>query len=478
MAIVDNPTNLLVPIHLDALVVNNNIDPLWKDTSMALKNLADYTFCRGLGYYLEKKATEGPDDDATGEIMPKGMHLHWILPDALRKGKIKNNESAITFPAAPNRWLIVRMDEDQQFRSWVLESDHLNSDEEARLNWINNPTVKVGGKEVTALEAIAIGNVVPLADWTEPGKGEVDLTVVAPGNPDFAASYMTCRNVFGFYDDMKTDKGGYIAEGTRLTYQVYGWYADGEHTLLEGVDKIEQLAGRLKELGWVIKDADTLTVVPDNIVFHAMSQSVLWSSKPDSNIPSTSTIDIGIGNTTSEALASLLSRKTTTSQSEIPNKLLAAYQFKSLLDKGIEGNGLNLLKKQMHARSFSPVDGGVYFAIEPAEKETADMRTDKDTSNLPFPVEVADCLDALNYLQHEYDADFNKLTSLQALLFALRYKKAFGRSRDGQSETFPTQEWERIQKEIDTATVNARSQIEALIPKLDAARKKNTARTC
>ena len=477
MAKVENPVSLLVPIHLDALVVNKNVNPLWKDTSMKLSNLDNnkYTYCRGLGYYLEKKATDKPsdgsDDDDDDDIMQTGVHLHWILPDALRKGKLKNDKSTILFPPAPNRWLVVRIGQDYEVRSWIVESDHLNTAEEAKLNWIKDITQEKNGTKTTTLEAIAIGNVVPFADWDEPGEGEINLTVIAPGNPEFAASYMNCRNVFGFYDDMKTDAGRDIKAGTLLTYQVYGWYADSSKTLLDDVKTIGDLPAKLTELGWALKDADKLTEVPGNIIFHAMVQSVVWQAEPASRVPSPGNIDIGIGNSTSEALAALLRKKVVTSESTIPNKLLAAYQFKSLQDKGLEGNGLDLLKKQMHARSFSPVDGGTYFDILPKEKNGDKIQTDKDTTNLPFPVQVSDCLIALNIMQREYDDKFNELTSLQAALYALKFKKAFSLSAERGTGGIPEDELNNIQAKIDADTIAARGRIKALITNLDAARK-------
>lgn len=416
---------MLVPIHLDAFVVNKN-KSLWKDVSLSLDNLKPVSYGKfaGLGFYLEKEIEPGVRANALGN----GVHLHWTLPDAFRKGKY-TDDGSLVFPPAPNRWLVVRTDSAQQIKTWIVESDCLNEDKKAACNWIKE------NKEAQTIIPISIGNKIAFKDWKKDKIGEVPLTIMAPGNPDFAASYIHCKNVFGLYDDMTDADGKGIKperpySDTGFTYQVFGWFADStENPLAAAPDPKktakENFAGTMDKLGWVLPGASNIADadLPKNIICHAMVASVLWKdgdlSKPPTHV------NIGIGNSSAEALASLLKDNLKSTELAVPDMLLSAFQYKALVDHGIEGNGLNLLDKKKHARSFLPVDGGTHWVIEAKPKENGPDNKDDQVGMAPFPDKVSTTLLNLNNLQKSYDAAFNKLKSLQAELYALKYKKAF-----------------------------------------------------
>src|SRR5207237_9528961 len=64
--------------------------------------------------------------------MPQGIHLHWHLPAALRRGAY-DEAGRLEVPRAPDRWLLTRVLVRQagsqapsaSLRSWVVESDYL-----------------------------------------------------------------------------------------------------------------------------------------------------------------------------------------------------------------------------------------------------------------------------------------------------------------------------------------------------------------
>src|SRR5215472_12836296 len=58
---------------------------------------------------------------------PVGVYLHWALPDALTRGTVSATDPNASFPAVPDRWLIVRLSVGQTpsrraVRGWVLET--------------------------------------------------------------------------------------------------------------------------------------------------------------------------------------------------------------------------------------------------------------------------------------------------------------------------------------------------------------------
>ncbi|MEO7216115.1 hypothetical protein [Mucilaginibacter sp.] len=444
MATDDEILNLLVPIHLEAIVVNGN-NNYWKSTAQDLTalNAARYKSSAALGFYLEKRIDEaGKKTDDNQPVLEKGIHLHWIMPDALRKGKhLAHGE--LDFPAVPNRWLIVRTDDSGAWRAWVLQSDFLQPDNPIACNYIKEDAVE------NTIKPIVMGKAWNLIDWKEDGtQTAIDkLTIIAPGNSEFAASYVHCKNIFGFRDDMKDAAGNLLPAGASFTYQVSGWYANKTQDPLSGVSDNESLQAKLKELSWALEgDAAMGARIPTGTVCYAMVHSIPWVSNPQKSIPPASSIQIGIGNTTSEALASLLHSQVQPANDYLRKKLLATFQFKSLLDNGLEGNGLDILNKKMHAKTFLPVEAGVVWVVQPPEREPGDNRVDKSLD--PFDGEVSAQLLKLNDLQGDYNKIADKLASQQAELYALNFKKKFSGTRDSGQGSYIAQ-WPAILAKLD-----------------------------
>jgi hypothetical protein len=112
-------THLLVPIHIDALVVGK--DP----KHFRWANLApDYS-------KLERNFFVGADlRDLWGEStgLDKGLHLHFRLPSALTHGDHTAGNGELEFPKVPNRWLVVRFYQQPAgtkgfTKAWIIRSD-------------------------------------------------------------------------------------------------------------------------------------------------------------------------------------------------------------------------------------------------------------------------------------------------------------------------------------------------------------------
>jgi hypothetical protein len=208
---------LLVPMHLDALVVN------------------DYVLKQGFSYnrwtmnYEEMNRFENPmPDEFVGEHVsppPAGVHLHWSLPAGLTHG-VENKTGEIEFPFVPNRWLVVRIQSSPEDRrlspaAWIVLSDAYGKD---CTSYYIDPHAPRSENEGETIIPTRLGKNVPLVDWQPKPEEEKEpfLTAIAPGNVTFAAFEPGVKNVFAFHDDLSA------VEDTGLTYLVVGWYSQPE----------------------------------------------------------------------------------------------------------------------------------------------------------------------------------------------------------------------------------------------------------
>jgi hypothetical protein len=180
---------VLVPIQVDALVVRTE-GGVWAKCEMQVPaaDAADPTPRREL--------MPAPFSDLETS-RPRGVYLHWALPDALTHGAAATAGGPTVFPPIPDRWTVLRMSPGKGYRravtGWVLET---------------------GG---------ATPVVTPLDKWVEPGvppaglKGA--LTSFGHGDPSWHAYYDNLVNRLGFYDDLHD-----VANGP-LGYLVCGWFS-------------------------------------------------------------------------------------------------------------------------------------------------------------------------------------------------------------------------------------------------------------
>lgn len=201
-------TELLVPVRLRALVVNDR--------------MADQDFHRWVPNYqllARRRSPEPPPFASTDTGFGRGsddhgVYLHWELPAALRRATTPGGE--VTLPPAPNRWLVVRhaytAAGEYTTAAWVVESDFLDK----RAGTV--PYLQPGGGRVTPTR---IGRHTEAARWTEPAEGQPTfLTATGPGTLTFAAFQPHCQDVFSFHDPL-----AHLDDSVdRLGYQVIGWH--------------------------------------------------------------------------------------------------------------------------------------------------------------------------------------------------------------------------------------------------------------
>ena len=244
---------LLVPVHLDALVLDHD--------QMVVEATAEFSrlpFCA-------KKRDINPDIANVSEeivstpfqnqnlFLKKGIHLHWSLPDALTRARY-NPESPEKqdFPRVPNRWLVTRCNKSGAVeKEWLIESDYLHPALDGNLagNGVTIPYHKDQSQRFRYM-----GRSMELSAYAPKDSDESypKLTAVGYGEPTFAAFYPNCYSVFGFHDP------GYSGTNDERRYYLTGWYSDPDEDILmthvrdavlfgpNDFTKLPQLAGKLR----------------------------------------------------------------------------------------------------------------------------------------------------------------------------------------------------------------------------------------
>ena len=117
-------TTLLVPIRIDGLYAESA--GLQFGPTMADFSTLPYYLANGQPQNRTRPNLAQSIVDQTNSLaFPKGLHLHWALPDALTTGYHRGDDTV--FPAVPNRWLVRRLDHTGKLeRSMIVESDFLH----------------------------------------------------------------------------------------------------------------------------------------------------------------------------------------------------------------------------------------------------------------------------------------------------------------------------------------------------------------
>jgi hypothetical protein len=389
---------VLVPVQVDALVIRpGQAASPWADCAL--------------------KPHPGTSDVTRRDLLPApfaelptaragGIYLHWALPDALTRGSADGDTA--TFPAAPDRWLVLRMSpatdgQRRAVRGWVLRS---------------------GDASPVPIDLDSFTDGAPSQDAVDN-----PLTVLGQGDVAWAAYYDNVVNRLAFYDDVSGIRSGPLA------YLVCGWYSNPAQDPLGDTDvksltdfnnKMTQLqwqlaAGELNEavnhsrnyilgaskLGLpmvqarvslandvVAANANTINYVasdappsfppvdaggealgpyttdgswwPDATLFHGSVVAIGWPqlgwpgnesgllSGEQGGPPAASSIAVAVGNTIPEALAALVAQK---NQSPDEARILEAFLL-GVLPQLNEANGRATVDAALHANSFASLDGG------------------------------------------------------------------------------------------------------------------------
>ncbi|MDF2193254.1 hypothetical protein [Paraflavitalea sp. CAU 1676] len=396
----NNP--LLVPIKMEAFVVNNNV---LHNTGV---NIQRWKY----GYpFLNMYATPQPKAfTGTNDLPGTGVVLHWELPEIVRNGNL-NDAGKVVFPPAPNRWLVVRYSGPANARiatGWVVQSDALgNSDPVTG----GSPYLKPG---VNNLQSTFVGQVVPLSAWKEPNPSPLFLTAVAPGNNMFASFQPYSWNVFSFFDPLSG-----VAQQDNLSYFVGGWYSSQEEDILHSWVAKGDFNAFLSQARWQLAapSADTATYG----FYHSMVWGINWdiNGAAPNNTPASTDVKIALGNTAVDALTTLIAAQAQ-GNDKIDASLLEALQYGLLPGYDLPDAAFELAQ-QIQENWFGARTGGYNWEI-------VDAPVDANQGDPPPPVSTTELtkeelwLAALNQAQQTYDDAVRTLSALQWNLYQTWWK--------------------------------------------------------
>ena len=232
---------VLVPIQLDALVVRSE-GGTWADCRMRDPDPAR------VDPVDSSSLLPDPFTDLAAP-RPRGVHLHWALPDGLTRGvgsappdDATGAERArlnnVQFPAIPDRWLVLRIGGAASIGT--LRRKSLSLSRRAVSGWV----IESGGAQP---------RVTPLSQWAEPGPEPLaadggprkPLTALGHGDPAWAAYYDNVTGRLAFHDDLAGVKNGPLA------YLVCGWFGDPARDVLgDTITSLALFEQRIAELGW------------------------------------------------------------------------------------------------------------------------------------------------------------------------------------------------------------------------------------
>ncbi len=268
--------NAIIPINVTALRVSRN-----DNDSIVGKYKGRVAYFENMPYHGGKDGVSTGDaivrpleiDDSAIDKLGIGVHLHWELPDYFKKGVQTPDNPVVTFPQAPNRWLVTRYltlgdDADETkntwgeptTKSWVIESDYVTESSPLEMKdetGVSRPTTSVPLEIVSPQPFGYMGRVQYVENW------DPDNVTTHPENylpayqmedgtptylnsigflgPGFSAYYPDCCSIFGFWDHFQDDQDVYnrIVNNSeipfKVSYQVVGWIDGGINDPLDGI---------------------------------------------------------------------------------------------------------------------------------------------------------------------------------------------------------------------------------------------------
>ena len=403
-------TALLIPIHIDALLVNNAVaSGPFERWSNIWGNLFSY-------------ADPVPAPFSTNDPISNGVHLHWQLPSALTHGVAPSGSTTAAFPYLPNRWIVVRLAASMQgtaaqaMTAWIIESDFTDPE----LGTTPYMTADASG----APQATLLGRNVLVSQWQgEQSDGGLFLTATGIAQPSFLAYQPGLVDVYSFYDDTTG-----LADDTCLTYLVAGWYSNAASDPLVLEPAFDPQTNLFSDLDWLALGLSVDGTPPTRSVFHGLVNDLVWQAKtaPPRVDTDASAMQVALGNTSVDALSAILAQNgqsgaLTLEQIEM---MLAAFQYDSLalLD---EPDAAVQLEQRIRRAWYGSTPGGTLWQIVPVSQ--GQIGTDPisgavQAAPAPLTADQAGWLAGLNIRQRDFDIAQRDLKSQQWELFSLWWK--------------------------------------------------------
>ncbi|WP_371347170.1 hypothetical protein [Ancylobacter sp. IITR112] len=350
-------TPLLVPIQLDALVVEGEAGPegdlllarhtaergaslRWKpgrvNYAPGLRTLVDPRLTPFLGAVPaagDRLALRDSERPVKGD---RGVYLRWMVPEGLRKSLVENG---LSFPALPDQWLILRLlrragsRREVEIKAWMIDGAAYPGD--AGSASLPVPAPGRGGAGAPELAAQPVGLVRTLETYDPARQAQmahIELTALGTawtGSPTFATSLAENRNILSWHDGLADLRDGQDKLPlASVSYAVVGWYR------VPGADPLTALPSRLADeaggpadlaavlthLGWALPPG---VEAPGPCLFHGTVAHInFWDPQryrgpllgsPQSPpahgglMPPEPRIEVGLGASAPAALAALVS---------------------------------------------------------------------------------------------------------------------------------------------------------------------------
>lgn len=351
-------TPLLVPIQLEALVIEGDAGPSgelllarhtaergaslrWKATRAnyvpGLRTLVDPKLTPFLGAVPEAGGRLALRESERPKKADRGVYLRWLVPAGLRKSLAENS---LSFPALPDQWLIVRLlrraasRREVEIKAWVIDGSAYPGDAMSA-----SLPVAMPGKSAAAppeLTATPVGIARPLEAYDAAQQAQMAHTTLTAlgtpwtGSPTFSTSLAENRNILSWHDGLADLRDGQDKLPLAcVSYAVVGWYrAPGDDPLAALPQTLKDEAGRpadltavLAHLGWAMPPG--LPERPGPCLFHGETAHInFWDEQryrgpllgyPQSPpahgglAPPEARLEVGLGTSAPAALAALVS---------------------------------------------------------------------------------------------------------------------------------------------------------------------------
>lgn len=382
-------TDLLVPVRLRALVVNDQV----RGRDTFLRWMPNYHLL-GVHRSPEPSPYASTDTEFHKDTRNDGVYLHWELPAALRRATTPGGE--VTLPPAPNRWLVVRHaytpEGEYTTAAWVVESDFRDK----RTGTV--PYLRTDRGHITPTR---IGRHTEAARWAESAAQQPTfLTATGPGTLAFAAFQPHCQDVFSFHDPLAQ----LPRQFDRLGYQVIGWHATGSDDPLADPRVREALED---SLGW---QADSAPPAGARTVYTGRLHSVSPSYNPSGEHRLDPTV--AVADSARRALTALTAHTAAATPSlTLAPALLDQLQSNTLARADEPDNTHHLADIKLSAGFGEGTASYAWHAAPPSAAEEAASPEDERRAR---SVEAA-----LNAAQHAHDQADRELAGLRKRLYGM-----------------------------------------------------------
>jgi hypothetical protein len=445
-------THLLIPIHVDALVVGTNDRFPLKDGTVSAA--PDYS--RLKDFFLSGPELRRPLETLETPL-GSGVHLHFRLPSAAAHGELEKKPA---FPRVPNRWLVQRYLQGSvlQAKTWLVYSDRLAQDDGSAVSLLISPPPAGTPGDLycrpTGLASVVWdGNkAVGKYDWkTDNKRAEVELTAVTGGDAGFSAHYPACRSILGLYDDLD---GVPSDPKLKISYLVTGWYSATEDdpwshflatlpALKDADEKKKRVEKWLEERGCVKNFGNK--ELPGGLLCHGSVKDVrrqadgsapMTRPDPFSEFEKLKEYWVDLGNTSAEAFAGRVAKQRAVKD---PVDLNLLEDLVNALQIGLFSQGSDPAKMdaELHRQGFSAVAGGKAWVIQRDQLADAEQTPAKLP---PLPVDLQQQLDGLNSLEERCAQHERLFEDYRRELYALwhRWTDAANRNElESQAELTP-----------------------------------------